>query len=82
MYLLEVYVTNASLNVDRPFTYFSDEPVAKFCRVKVMFHHSPNHAIVSACRHTQKSLPEISEEYGFEPLPILEVIDQDRKSVV
>ena len=77
MYLLEVYVTNASLNVDRPFTYFSDEPVAKFCRVKVMFHHSPNHAIVSACRHTQKSLPEISEEYGFEPLPILEVIDHE-----
>ncbi|MBQ2657418.1 MAG: primosomal protein N' [Erysipelotrichaceae bacterium] len=77
MYLIEVYVTNASLNVDRPFTYYSEVPVTRFCRVKVEFHHAPNHAIVSGCRHTDKNLQEIKKELGFEPLPVLEVIDSE-----
>ena len=77
MYLIEVYVTNATLNVDRPFTYYSDKPVQKFCRVKVEFHCAPNHAIVSGCRYTDKDLRGIREELGFEPLPILEVIDSE-----
>ncbi|MBQ1533958.1 MAG: primosomal protein N' [Erysipelotrichaceae bacterium] len=77
MYLIEVYVTNASLNVDRPFTYYSDAPVKKFCRVKVEFHHAPNHAIVSGCRYTDKDIQEIKVELGFEPLPVLEVIDSE-----
>ncbi len=77
MYLIEVYVTNATLNVDRPFTYYSDTPVQKFCRVKVEFHRAPNHAIVSGCRYADKDLRGIREELGFEPLPILEVIDSE-----
>ena len=77
MYLIEVYVTNASLNVNRPFTYYSDVPVTRFCRVKVVFHNASIHAIVSGCRYTDKDLQEIREELGFEPSPILEVVDSE-----
>ena len=77
MYLIEAYVTNASLNVDRPFTYYSDSPVSRFCRIKVVFNHADNHAIVSGCRYTDKDLQELREELGFELSPVQEVIDSE-----
>ena len=75
MYLIEAYVTNASLNVNRPFTYAGNEAIERFCRVKVLFHNAENAAIVSACRYTDKSREEIEQEMGYRLLDVLEVID-------
>ncbi len=77
MYLLEVYVTNASLNINRPFTYLSNEKVDLYCRVRVSFHNADNLAIVSACTYTDKDLITIKEELGYEPLFILSVVDEE-----
>ena len=77
MYLIEVYVTNASLNVNRSFTYLSQSPIKRFCRVKVEFHHAANTAIVSGCRYSDLSREELKETYGYEILDILEVIDEE-----
>ena len=76
MYLLQVYVTNASLNINRPFTYISDEKIDPFCRVKIYFHKAVNNGIVAECEYTDKDLTELKEEMGYEPLKILEVIDE------
>ena len=76
MYLLSVYVTNASLNVNRPFTYGSAFSVEKYCRVKVFFHKAENTAIVVDCKYTDKSTEELKEEFGYEILPIIGVIDE------
>ena len=76
MYLVEVYVTNASLNVNRPFTYLSKDPIQRFCRVKVIFHHAENIAIVSDCLYTALNREELKKEKGYEMLEILEVIDE------
>jgi len=76
MYLLQVYVTNASLNINRPFTYISDEKIEPFCRVKIYFHKAVNNGIVAECEYTDKDLTELKEEMGYEPLKILEVIDE------
>ena len=76
MYLTEVYVTNASLNVNRPFTYYSRQEIEKFCRVKVMFHKALNQAIVSDCVYTEKTPEEIGKELGYKVEEIAEVIDE------
>ncbi len=76
MYLIEVYVTNASLNVNRPFTYCHDKEIAKYCRVKINFAKAVNLGIVSGCVYTEKSREELNEGSPYEILPILEVIDE------
>lgn len=75
MYLLEVYVTNASLKVNKPFTYCSFEFVAKFCRVRVRFNGQLTSAIVVNYQNVDKSLDELSAELGFIPNEIIDVID-------
>ena len=75
MYLLEVYVTNANLNVNKPFTYLSDEKVDKYVRVKVSFHNSDNIALVSNCTYTDLSYEQLIDKYGYKILKIKEVID-------
>lgn len=77
MYLIEVYVTNASLNVNRPFTYIYKQAIEKYCRVKVLFNRSANTAIVSDCRYTEKDSDELKSELGYTPLEIVEVIDEE-----
>ncbi len=77
MYLIEVYVTNSSLNVNRPFTYVYDKPLAKYVRVKVFFNRSQNIAIVVSCRSTNQTREEIDRTYGFGVQEILEVIDEE-----
>ena len=76
MYLLEAYVTNASLNVNRPFTYLSNEEVEVFCRVKVLFHNASTQAIVTECTYTDETIDQIKERLGYEPLMILDVTDE------
>jgi len=77
MHLLSVYVTNASLNVNRPFTYCSEAAVEKYCRVKVVFHMAANTAIVVDCKYTDKDKDELKEELGYDLLDIIEVIDDE-----
>ena len=77
MYLIEVYVTNASLNVNRPFTYIYKRAIEKYCRVKVLFNRSENTAIVSDCRYTEKDIDELRNELDYTPLEIVEVIDEE-----
>ena len=80
MYLTEVYVTNASLNVNRPFTYYSKQEIEKFCRVKVMFHKALNQAIVSDCVYTEKTPEEIGKELGYKVEEIAEVIAREARA--
>ena len=75
MYLCEVYVTNASLNVNKPFTYFCDEKIDKYTRVSVKFHNSANNAIVTKCEFVDKSIDELNNSLGYKIQPILSVID-------
>ena len=55
MYLIEVYVTNASLNVNHPFTYLSDINIEKYKRVKVSFARSFTSALVINSTYTNKT---------------------------
>ena len=55
MYLLDVYVTNASLNVNRTFTYACNQEVEKYKRVKVSFHNAYNLALVVNCIYTHNT---------------------------
>lgn len=77
MYLVEVYVTNASLNVNYPFTYYSENEIKKYVRVSVRFNKSLTNAIVSDCYITNKSLDEINKENGFKIQPIIKVLDEE-----
>ncbi|MBQ6559575.1 MAG: primosomal protein N' [Erysipelotrichaceae bacterium] len=77
MYLIEVYVTNSSLNVNRPFTYVYDKPLQKYVRVKVLFNRSQNIAIVVSCKETDKTREEIDRSFGFKVREITEVIDEE-----
>ena len=77
MYLVEVYVTNASLNVNYPFTYYSENEIKKYVRVNVHFGKGYTNAIVSDCYLTNKTLKEINTEKGFKLQPIIKVIDDE-----
>jgi len=77
MYLVAVYVTNASLNINYPFTYYSMVKIENYVRVKVSFHNSLTSAIVSSCIYTDKTIVEINEEKGYKLLEIKEVIDEE-----
>ena len=76
MYLIEVYVTNASLNINYPFTYYSFEHINKYIRVKVHFGNGFTNAIVSNCVYTDKTKQEIELEKGYKLQPIIDVIDE------
>ena len=77
MYLLEVYVTNATLNINRPFTYLSDQKISLYCRVKVRFHNADNLAIVSSCKYTDQDIEQLKTELGYEPLYISAIVDEE-----
>ena len=36
MYLIEIYVTNASLNVNHPFTYWYEEDIERYLGLNVL----------------------------------------------
>ncbi|MBQ0036530.1 MAG: primosomal protein N' [Firmicutes bacterium] len=77
MYLIEVYVTNASLNVNYPFTYYSLDEISKYVRVKVSFHNKITGAIVSNCTFVDIEYEDLCKEKGYKLLPIIEVIDNE-----
>lgn len=77
MYLIEAYVTNASLNINRPFTYIYDSDIDKYCRIRVVFNHADNIALVINSTYTDKNIDELEEEMGFKLSRVLEVIDDN-----
>ncbi len=77
MYLLEVYVTNASLNIDHPFTYGSNIEVSPYVRVSVSFHHADTTALVTSCTYTEKTKEEYEKENGYTLQFIERVIDEE-----
>ena len=76
MYLIECYVTNASLNVNHPFTYLSDIEIKKYVRVKINFAHSFTSAIVSNCTYCE-DVDAYQEKVGYKLNKIIEVIDEE-----
>lgn len=77
MYLLDVYVTNANLNINRTFTYYSDIEVKKYTRVKVIFNRAKNTALVVNVNKTDESLEEIENRLGYKIIKISEIIDNE-----
>jgi len=75
MYIIEAYVTNAALAVDKPFSYYYDEEIALYTRIKVNFNNRSNVALVVGCKEVEKEKEEIEAELGFKLLKVQEVID-------
>ena len=74
MYVIEVFVTNASLNVNKLFSYYSNEDIESFKRVNVFFAKSKNVALVINSKYID-DLKEYEEELGYKLSPIVTVID-------
>ena len=77
MYLVEVYVTNASLNINHPFTYYYEKEINKYVRVFVEFAHRKTYAIVTNCEYTDLSIEELQEKNSFKYQPIISIIDTE-----
>ena len=77
MYLLEVYVTNASLNINHSFTYISYEEVKRFTRVRVVFNHKVMNAFVVDVINVDRTKEELSALYGYQINEIVEIIDKE-----
>lgn len=77
MYLIEAYVTNASLNINYPFTYYSDFEIKKYVRVNVHFGKGFTNALVSNCTFTDKTKEDINKEKGYKLQPVLSVLDEE-----
>ena len=77
MYLVEVYVTNASLNINYPFTYFSNEKIEERVRVNIHFGRGYTNGIVSKCTYTDLTIEEIKKEKGYAIQPIIKVLDNE-----
>lgn len=77
MYLVEAYVTNASLNINYPFTYYSDTEIKKYVRINVHFGKGFTNAIVSNCTYTDLTKEEINKEKGYKLQPVLSILDEE-----
>jgi len=77
MYLVEAYVTNSSLNINYPFTYYSDISIQKYVRIKVSFSNGYTNALVCKCEYVDKTKQEIENDRGYKLLPVLEVLDEE-----
>ncbi|MBQ3295182.1 MAG: primosomal protein N' [Erysipelotrichaceae bacterium] len=75
MYLIEAFVTNASLNINKPFTYYFDHDIEKYCRIEVLFRNSLNVALVVNSSYSDRSVEELNEEKGYRLQKVLRVID-------
>ena len=76
MYLVEAFVTNASLNINKPFTYYFDREIEKYCRIEVSFRNSPNVALVVNSYYSDKSIDRINKENGYKLQPVIRLIDE------
>ncbi len=75
MYLLDVYVPNANLKVDRTFTYYSEVKPLLYARVKINFHGAFTYGLVYKITEIHGDIKEIAAQRGYEILKILEIVD-------
>ena len=60
MYLLDVYVPNANLKVDRTFTYYSEVKPLLYARVKINFHGAFTYGLVYKITEIHGDIKEIA----------------------
>ncbi len=77
MFLVEVYVTNASLNINYPFTYCYDKYIEKYVRVKVSFAGSYTSALCINCTYTDLNKEEYEKQKGYKLKEIIEPLDDE-----
>lgn len=77
MHIISVYITNASLSVDKPFSYAFHHPIEKYKRVIVPFNHKNSIGIVVDCRNSELDYQQYEEKYGYGILDVYEVIDEE-----
>ena len=75
MYLLDVYVTNAALAINRPFTYYSETKVCPWTRVSLVFGKRKCLGFVTKVSETNESIIEVNKRFGFKLSKIIDVID-------
>ncbi len=76
MYIVDCLVEKVADALDRPFTYYSKQPINEGVRVRVRFRSQVLTAYVLKVTLTSLSLKEAEEQYGFKIMPILDVIDE------
>ena len=76
MFILEVLVTNASLNVNRLYSYYSDYYVEPFKRVSIFFAKGKTNGLVIECNIID-SKEDKEKELGFKLIKIQGVIDEE-----
>ena len=76
MYIYDVYVTNASLNINRTFIYCFDEFIENYKRVNVIFNRKKVQGIVVSNKSIN-SLKDEENKYGFKISKIISVIDKE-----
>ncbi|MBR2802334.1 MAG: primosomal protein N' [Erysipelotrichaceae bacterium] len=77
MKLLGVYVTNAALAVDRPFSYIYEEEVPLYTRIEVPFAGKKNAGLVVSCEELSESIEEAQQRLGFKLLKAGRRIDEE-----
>ncbi len=76
MFVVEVYVSNASLYVNQLFSYYYSDKITEYCRVNVEFSHRKVMAFVINCFEIEdKDVFEL--EKRFKLSPILNIIDNE-----
>lgn len=74
MFIIQVLVGTNSLNVNKLYSYFYEEEIEKFKRVKVSFNHQNLIALVIESFNVS-SLKEYESEVGYKLNKIIEVVD-------
>lgn len=77
MYLLEVYVTNAALAIDHPFTYYSEEKVKIWTRVNLIFNNRKCMGFVVNVQEENGNIDDINQKLGFNVSKIIGIIDHE-----
>lgn len=73
--IVQVYVMTSSLNIDRPFTYYSDEDIKVATRVKVIFNRVKMLALVVGVEKTEMTSAEVDKLYGMKISRVIEIVD-------
>lgn len=77
MYIVEVLIETLSRQTNGCFSYLSEVPIEVGVRVNVLFNRRPVMGYVEGIEHTDLSIEEIEEEYGYSFQMIKKVIDED-----
>lgn len=76
MFIIEVFVTNASLNVNKTYSYYYDSFIDNYKRVKVQFNRTYTTALVVRS-YEINDLSEYEKELGYKINKIVDIIDEE-----